>query len=172
MAIKKSECAYKTLVKLNDEFVEKCIGDKYLKEEQILFLGEGHVYNDQKGEYVHVRGKSGITSGYAYLNELDLAFSIDKQINAIVIMNNIGLNKMLFVENFSDENIKKALSKAYSIDIENIQCLSVSGGERMIYGVKENYSSLKDQLGSVNPYYSEYPEKHFHYFHIITASFA
>ncbi|HMW11073.1 MAG TPA: hypothetical protein PJ987_11585, partial [Bacteroidia bacterium] len=67
MAIKKSECAYKTPVKLNDEFVEKCLGDKYLKEEQLLFIREGHVYNDiKKGEYVMIGGASGITSGYAY----------------------------------------------------------------------------------------------------------
>jgi len=170
MAIKKTHCAYKTIVKLNDEFVEKCLGDKYLKEEQLLYLREGHVYNDTKGEYVMVTGASGMNSGYAYLNELDLAFPIDVdlKINAIVVMNNIGLNRMIFIENFSDENVKKALGKAYGVDVEQLQCLRVDS--MMIYGVKEQYPKLTEKIGSVQPWYSEFPAKHFHYFHVVTAS--
>lgn len=171
MAIKKAHCAYQVIVKLNNQFVEKSIGDKYLKEETLLYLSEGHVYNDKNGEYVMVKGVSGINSGYAYLNELDLAFVVNSdlmKINAIVVMNNIGFNQILLTENFSDDNIKSTLSKKYHVDIEQLECLSTIG-ERMIYGVKEQYPNLKDIIGGVQPWYSEHPKKHFHYFHVVTA---
>ena len=76
MAIKKSQCAQDVRVKLNSEFFVKCIGDNFLKEETIIYLQDGHVYNDVKGEYVRIKGGSKMNSGYAYLNELDLEFPI------------------------------------------------------------------------------------------------
>jgi hypothetical protein len=74
MAIRKSEVARGVRVVLNDQFVEKCLGDKYLKEEKYIYLADRSINNDTLGDYVHLHGGSGTTSGYAYLNQLDLEF--------------------------------------------------------------------------------------------------
>lgn len=79
MAIKKNQIAYGVRVKLNDQFVQKCLGDMYLKQEPTLFISEGHTYNDPFGEYVHIKGGSLINSGYSYLNELDLEFPVPEK---------------------------------------------------------------------------------------------
>ena len=64
-------------VKLNDKFKAKCLGDEYLIEQKsVIFISEGHVYNDTEGEYVMIRGGSLINSGYAYLDQLDLEFPV------------------------------------------------------------------------------------------------
>jgi len=76
--IKLSEIARGVRVKLNSNFVEKCIGDRYLKDEPIIFIQEHKPYNDAKGYYVMLRGGSLLTSGYAYLDELDLEFPVPK----------------------------------------------------------------------------------------------
>ena len=80
MAIKKNEIAKGVRVKLNSEFIEKCLGDQYLKEEPVIYIREQHVYNDTKGDYVNLTGGSLINSGYAYLNELDLEFPFSQDI--------------------------------------------------------------------------------------------
>jgi len=73
MSLNKNTIAYGVRIKLKDNFVQKCIGDKFLVEqEDILFISEGHVYNDSKGEYVMIKGGSLTNSGYAYLDELEL----------------------------------------------------------------------------------------------------
>jgi hypothetical protein len=74
--IKSNEVARGVRVVLNSEFVEKCIGDRFLKEEEFLFIEEASVYNDPNGAYVHIKGASRINSGYAYLNQLDLQYPI------------------------------------------------------------------------------------------------
>jgi len=79
MAIQKKHIGYGVRVKLNSEFIEKCLGDKYLKEEKVLFIKVTQSYNDEKGEYVHIEGGSLINSGYAYLNELDLEFPVPEK---------------------------------------------------------------------------------------------
>ncbi|HMY42202.1 MAG TPA: hypothetical protein PLW92_04005 [Chitinophagales bacterium] len=175
MAIKKSECAYKTPVKLNDEFVEKCLGDKYLKEEQLLFIREGHVYNDiKKGEYVMIGGASGITSGYAYLNELDLAFPMGDGVfegfgfKAIVILNCESDKIILPVKDFTEQNIKRAIGQKFKIDVGLLNCLYKQNDSFSVYGVKEQCPTLTN-LTSTQPYYSEYPQKHFHYIRFTTA---
>ena len=76
MAIKQNCVAYGVKVKLNDQFEEKCIGDQFLKLETVLWIDSHKVFNNQKGEYVTIRGGSLVSSGYAYLNELDLEFEI------------------------------------------------------------------------------------------------
>ncbi len=76
MAIRKEEIAYGVRVKLNDKFVEKCLGDRYLKDEKVLFLRDHKPYNDIKGDYVHITGGSLINSGYAYLDQLELEFPV------------------------------------------------------------------------------------------------
>jgi len=77
--VKKNRLAYGVRIKLNKNFVPKCIGDKYLMDEPVLFVGNDEVYNDSQGEYVHIRGGSLTNSGYAYLNELDLVFDVPEK---------------------------------------------------------------------------------------------
>lgn len=72
--VKLNEVARGVRVKLNSNFVEKCIGDRYLKDESVLIIREEKPYNDSVGHYVLIMGGSLMTSGYAYLNELDLEF--------------------------------------------------------------------------------------------------
>jgi len=74
MAIKKNEVAKGVRVKLNSNFTPKCLGDEYLQCEQVIYIAEGHTYNDQKGDYVNLNGGSRTNSGYAYLDQLDLEF--------------------------------------------------------------------------------------------------
>lgn len=76
--IRIDEIAKGVRVKLNSNFVEKCLGDRYLKDEKVLFIREWKVYNDSKGSYVYIVGGSLMNSGYAYLDELDLEFPIPK----------------------------------------------------------------------------------------------
>jgi len=73
--IKPNEIARKVRVRLNAQFKEKCLGDKYLKGEPILYIQEHNVYTDTRGQYVMIKGTH--NSGYAYLNELDLVFDVD-----------------------------------------------------------------------------------------------
>ena len=77
MAIKKNEIAQGVRVKLNSLFKPKCLGDEYLKCEDVIHIADQHVYNDQIGDYVHLRGGSNTNSGYAYLDQLDLEFPYD-----------------------------------------------------------------------------------------------
>jgi hypothetical protein len=72
--IKLNEIARGVRVKLNSNFVEKCIGDRYLKDESVLVISEAKPYNDSKGYYVMIKGGSLLNSGYAYIDELDLEF--------------------------------------------------------------------------------------------------
>jgi len=76
MSVKSSQVAYGVRVKLNDNFEEKCLGDRYLKDEKVLFIRDPKPYNDIKGEYVWVTGGSLINSGYVYLDQIDLEFPI------------------------------------------------------------------------------------------------
>lgn len=87
--------------------------------------------------------------------------------NAIVILNNVGFNKIIFVEDFSDDNVKKGLSESFKVDAENLECISVGG--HMVYGVKEKYPSLEGKLGSTSPYFAQYPPQHCHYILLTTA---
>jgi hypothetical protein len=80
MAIKKSEIARGVRVKLNSLFEVKCLGDEYLQCEEVIFIADQHVYNDQKGEYVNLCGGSRTNSGYAYLDQLDLEFPYDEKV--------------------------------------------------------------------------------------------
>jgi hypothetical protein len=74
--IKFNEIAKGVRVKLNSNFIGRCLGDTYLKDESVIFLTENHTYNDVNGFYVLIKGGSLTNSGYAYLNELDLEFPI------------------------------------------------------------------------------------------------
>lgn len=74
--VKQNRIAYGVRVKLNSNFQEKCLGDKYLKEERILFISDEKPYNDKNGYYVNIKGGSLVNSGQAYLNEIDLEFEV------------------------------------------------------------------------------------------------
>lgn len=87
--------------------------------------------------------------------------------NAIVILNLVGLPKIVPVESLSDENIKKAISKTLRVDLSNVERLT--NQNPAIYGIKELYPTLQRALESVNIYYSEYPAKHSHYVQVLYA---
>lgn len=76
--MKTNQVARGVRVKLNDSFEIKSLSDRYLACEPILFISESHVYNDQKGEYVFIKGGSLTNSGVAYLSELELEFPISE----------------------------------------------------------------------------------------------
>jgi hypothetical protein len=78
--LKTNEVARKVRVKLNNNFEIKSLSDKYLACEPILYISDSHIYNDQKGDYVWIRGGSHINSGIAYLTELDLEFPINETV--------------------------------------------------------------------------------------------
>lgn len=78
MSIQSYNVAIGVRVKLNDKFEEKCLGDKYLiEQEDTYFISSQKISSDTKGEYVNISGGSHITSGYAYLDQLDLEFPHD-----------------------------------------------------------------------------------------------
>lgn len=72
--MKKNRIAAGVRVKLSEIWFEKSLGDRYLAEEPVIFIADGHIYNDVKGEYVFLKGGSGTTSGVAYLNEIEPEF--------------------------------------------------------------------------------------------------
>ena len=74
--INSNQVALGVRVKLNENFEVKCIGDNHLKEEPIIFISDSKPFNDQRGEYVMLRGGSLTNSGYAYLDQLDLEFPV------------------------------------------------------------------------------------------------
>lgn len=76
MAIKPEEVARGVRVRLNKNFKPRNLSAEYLLQEKVLFIEESKPYNDEKGEYVRVRGGSLISSGMVYLNELDLLFPV------------------------------------------------------------------------------------------------
>lgn len=78
--IKENRIAYGVRVKLLDNFVQKCIGDKYLKEqERVWFIRDTKAMTDEKGKYVYITGGSLLTSGYAYLDELEVEFDMPER---------------------------------------------------------------------------------------------
>ena len=77
--VKLNRIAYGVRVKLSSEFQEKCLGDKYLKDETVLWISCEKAMNDSHGYYVNITGSSLINSGYAYLNELDLEFEVPEK---------------------------------------------------------------------------------------------
>jgi len=76
--MKSNQVAKDVRVKLNSNFQIKSLSDKYLACEPTIFICESHIYNDQKGEYVFIKGGSNTNSGIAYLSELDLEFPISE----------------------------------------------------------------------------------------------
>lgn len=76
--IKHNQVALHVRVKLNHNFEINSFSDKYLACEPILYISHNHIYNDTKGDYVHIRGGSHTNSGTAYLHELDLEFPINE----------------------------------------------------------------------------------------------
>lgn len=67
------------MVKLMDNFKVKCLGDNYLADEPILFIGDTSIYNDIGGEWCFVKGGSLTNSGRVYLNEMELAYPIPER---------------------------------------------------------------------------------------------
>jgi len=66
------DAVYGVRVKLNSNFQEKCLGDRYLKDEKTIFIRESKPFNDSKGYCVFLMGGSLTNNGYAYLDEIDL----------------------------------------------------------------------------------------------------
>lgn len=76
MAVKKNQVASGVRVKLNDKFETHSLSHEYLKQEKVIFISDGHIYNDPFGDYVFVKGGSLINAGIAHLTEIDLEFPI------------------------------------------------------------------------------------------------
>lgn len=74
--IKQNQIARGVRVKLNSNFKVKCLGDKYLLDEPVLFLADEKPFNDSDGYYCFVRSGSLTNSGRVYLDEMDLEFPI------------------------------------------------------------------------------------------------
>jgi hypothetical protein len=91
--VKSNQIARGVRVKLNSDFEINSLSDKYLACELILFIDDSHIYNDQKGEYVFIKGGSLTNSGIAYLSELDLEFPISE--NPLYSHETIDYNKDL-----------------------------------------------------------------------------
>jgi hypothetical protein len=76
--VNKRNIAIGVKVKLNSSFKEKCIGDKFLRFEPILFISDSFIMNDEAGESVYINGGSLGNSGRVYLTEIDLEFDYHK----------------------------------------------------------------------------------------------
>jgi hypothetical protein len=74
--VKENQVAYGVRVVLNDLFEPKCKGDEYLRAEPVLFIDYHGLQNDAKGPYVFIKGGSQTTSGYVYLDQIDLAYPV------------------------------------------------------------------------------------------------
>ena len=82
--IKKEQVALHVRVKFNDNFEPKSLGEKYLVNDDVIYISDNHIFNNEKGDYVRLNGYTKnvyneiyTNSGYAYLNEIDLEFPID-----------------------------------------------------------------------------------------------
>ena len=77
MPLKKHELARNVRVKFHSFVVPSSIGQEYLMtQEEYLYVRDPHVFNDQGGDYVFVNGGSGMNSGVAYLDDLELEFPV------------------------------------------------------------------------------------------------
>ncbi len=74
--IKTNQVAVGVRVVLNSTFEINSLSDKYLACEPVLYIAQEKAYNDERGEYVFIRGGSHTNSGTAYLSQLDLEFPI------------------------------------------------------------------------------------------------
>lgn len=110
---------------LNSNFKIKSISDKHLSLEKMLFIQDGHIFNDSTGDYVFVKGGSKTTSGAVYLNEIDVEFAISEKPHychsddlpirtAFESIQNI-------VRNFDEHDVLMNTPIAYHLDIENLR---------------------------------------------------
>lgn len=77
--MKRKEVAKGVRVRLNKNWKQKSIGDRYLEQEPVIFISQPDIYNDARGESVMIKGGSYTNSGYAYLDELDLEFPMPER---------------------------------------------------------------------------------------------
>ncbi len=68
--------------------------------------------------------------------------------NIVVIINTYGNDKAMIVKDFSDENVKTAISNLMEINTKDLQCeaSSMGGG---IYKVTKKYRGLKEELKQI-----------------------
>lgn len=102
--VKINQIAKDVRVVLNANFRIKSLSDEYLACEPILFISEGHVYEDTDGKYIFIKGGSLINSGRVYLNEIDLEFSISEK--PMYCHKTINYNKDLSMFKGVDNTIK------------------------------------------------------------------
>lgn len=75
----------------------------------------------------------------------------------VIIISNLRSGRIVVpVKNFSDENVKAAISKNLHEDIihpvNDLQCLSAdTGGSK--YAVKNACAAIKENVGSTSPFY-------------------
>ncbi len=71
--------------------------------------------------------------------------------NAIVITNLKTLSTGVEVQNFSDENIKEAISQILKVDVDNLQC-QVANTSYSIYSTKELTPSVIENTLPIEGY--------------------
>ncbi len=71
--------------------------------------------------------------------------------NAIIITNLINLSTGVEIQNFSDENVKEAISKILKVDVDNLQC-QVANTSYSIYSTKEITPSVIENTIPIEGY--------------------
>lgn len=122
--IQENQIAKDVRVVLNEKFSSKCLGDEHLAEEKMLYIQDGHKYNDVNGTYIWIKGGSRTTSGTVYLHQIDLEFPISEKPHyttanfphrtAFESIQNI-------VRNFDENDVLMKTPIAYHRDIENLR---------------------------------------------------
>ena len=82
--MKLNQIAKDVRIVLNDNFEPRNLGEEYLIKDPIKWIADGHIYNDEIGEYVRIKGYTKsedgavfINNGIAYLSQIDLEFPIE-----------------------------------------------------------------------------------------------
>lgn len=123
--IKRNQCAADVIVKLLPSYSPNSLSDKYLLQEEQLYMQDGNVYNDISGEYIFVSGCSGFNSGTVYLRDLELAYIPKKNIGYIPL----GM--------YPDEGLKHIHASEYKdiekFDIEEFDVKTFNGKDYSYY---------------------------------------
>jgi len=72
--LQKEEVAKGVRVKFTSNWKPKSIGEKHLSDEDFIYIADSKIYNDESGSYIMIKGSSKISSGYEYLEFLELEF--------------------------------------------------------------------------------------------------
>lgn len=78
--MKKQEVAQNVRVTLNENWKPKSLSDEMLQLEPVIFISSNFIHTDKEDrKYVHIKGGSFFNVGIAFLEELDLEFTITEK---------------------------------------------------------------------------------------------